>query len=92
MAKVSKIEGVLNDLYWFHVDGDNDVLYMRLIDERQTETYGDENDDGIFLMRRESDDRVVGFTIIGWQQRFPDHDVTSQVAMLEQAEMLLEAA
>ncbi len=89
MEKTVGIEGTLENRYWFHFDDDNDVLYLRLSSERCTETLGDMTDDGVVLMRRATDDVVVGCTVIGWNERLRDDEMPLEKAVLQVAETWL---
>jgi len=64
------IEGIVNDRAWFHYDLTNDVLYLRLADERDTPAHGEEIEGGSILLRAEDDDRPVGMTIVNYWAKF----------------------
>lgn len=68
---VSSIEGVFNDELKYHYDVAGDVLYARLLSAVDEEVYGDEEDhDGVIALRPVVTDRIVGFTIWSYWQRF----------------------
>ena len=64
------IEGIINGTILYHYDVGSDVLYVRLLGHLQSPTLGDENDDGIIEEYLEDTDQLVGFTIVGWWQRY----------------------
>ena len=66
MAVLDTIEGFLEPGLWYHYDVGSDVLYLRTDADRQTPTVSEETPEGYFLVRRESDDEVVGLTIVSW--------------------------
>lgn len=69
MAVTQSIEGSAGP-FWFHYDLTGDVLYMRLTSERDTESHGEETDDGLIVLRALNDNRVVGITVVNWWKRF----------------------
>jgi hypothetical protein len=64
------IEGTVDRRLWYHYDLTNDVLYLRLLDHRNTETVSEESPDGVLLLRRLDTDEVVGMTVVNWWKRF----------------------
>ncbi len=70
MVKVDAIEGTADDVLWYHYDLSSDVLYLRLADQRESPTYAEESPDGLLVLHREDDDRVVGLTVVNWWKRF----------------------
>jgi hypothetical protein len=69
MAVTQSIEGSAGP-FWFHYDLTGAVLYLRLSNERDTESHWEETDDGFILLRSLSNDRVVGMTVVNWWKRF----------------------
>ncbi len=69
MAITQSIEGSAGS-FWFHYDLGDDVLYLRFATERETESHGEETEDGFILLRALADDRVLGLTIVNWWKRF----------------------
>lgn len=63
------LEGRIDERVWYHYDLANDVLYLRLLEAREDETFAEETDDGMLLLRREDDDRIVGLTVVNWWKR-----------------------
>ena len=57
MVKVDAIEGTSDNALWYHYDVSNDVLYLRFASERETPTYAEEDDGGLIVLRRETDER-----------------------------------
>lgn len=71
MAIVTEtLEGSIDQSIWYHYDVANDVLYLRLLSDRDTPTVAEETDDGLLLLRRDSDGHRVGLTVVNWWQRF----------------------
>jgi hypothetical protein len=64
------VEGIINGTISYHYDVGNDVLYVRVLEHLRSPTYGDENDDGIVEDRLDSNDQLVGFTVVNWWKRF----------------------
>jgi len=82
-VRTDVIEGVINETVWFHYDLTEDVLYLRLADERDAPTLGEETPDGYILLRDETDDRVVGVTIVNWWKRFGQGQLPDSLRQLE---------
>ena len=70
MVTDDTIEGIVSNSLWFHYDFGNDVLYVRLVSQRDTPALGEEQPDGTILLRTEADDRLVGVTVVNWWRRF----------------------
>ena len=83
------IEGTLDGSLHYHLDLDNDVLYLRLLSSLDDETYGEETDDGFTLLRAMSDDSVAGMVIVSYWERFGAGALRSTT--LEQLERSVEA-
>lgn len=69
MATAEAIEGIAGKV-WFHYDLTGDVLYLRLLSERETPACGEEDESGLVVLRAQDSDRVVGMTIVNWWKRF----------------------
>lgn len=50
----------------YHMDLDNDVLYLRLQSAADAETYGEDTDGSLIVLRTMSDDRFVGLTVVSF--------------------------
>ena len=85
MVKTDTIEGTVDQTMVYHYDVANDVLYLRLISEQDTETVSEETPDGLLLLRREADDAPVGLTIINWWKRFGTGALPDSLSQLEAA-------
>ncbi len=70
MVATETLEGIVNQTFWYHYDVPNDVLYLRLQSERQTETYSEETPDGLLMLHRLDNDSLVGCTVVNWWKRF----------------------
>ena len=70
MVVTDTLEGTIDNALWFHYDMTGDVLYLRLVRERDTATVAEETPDGFLVIRRENDNRAVGLTIVNWWKRF----------------------
>ena len=82
MAVIDTIEGKLPTGVTFHYDVGNDVLYLQLGSEADADTYGDEEEPGLILLRRVSDDKPVGLTIPDWWSRFGDGSLPNSLAAI----------
>ncbi|MHC5008996.1 MAG: DUF2283 domain-containing protein [Planctomycetota bacterium] len=86
MAIVTEtLEGSIDRTIWYHYDVANDVLYLRLLSARDTPTVAEETDDGLLLLRCESDDRIVGLTVVNWWKRFGNGRRTDSIRELERS-------
>ena len=70
---------------WFHYDVDDDVLYLRLVKERETPSLGEETEDGLTVLRAEEDDRMVGLTVVNWWRRFGTGELPDSLARFSSA-------
>jgi hypothetical protein len=86
MAIVTEtLEGNIDQTIWYHYDVANDVLYLRLLSARDPPTVAEETDDGLLLLRRESDERIVGLTVVSWWKRFGDGRRADSIRELERS-------
>jgi len=85
MVKVDAIEGVVDDILWLHYDMENDVLYLRLVEDRDAQAYSEETEDGVLLVHREDNDAVAGMTVVNWWKRFGDGALPDSIHMLAEA-------
>jgi len=85
MVKTDTIEGTVDQVMIYHYDVANDVLYLRLISDQDTETVSEETPDGFLLLRREADDTPVGLTIVNWWKRFGTGALPDSLSQLESA-------
>lgn len=85
MVKVDAIEGTVDQALWYHYDLAGDVLYLRLASERDTETYADESDDGLLVLRRMADDAIVGLTVVSWWKQFGTGRLPDSLQEIERA-------
>ena len=70
MVTAESLEGTIDDQWWYHLDVRNDVLYVTLLAERETPSVSEETPEGTFRVLRESDDVLIGYTLISWWKRF----------------------
>ena len=70
MGTVDTLEGVLDQVLWYHYDVGNDVLYLRLVSKRMADAYGEETDDGFILLKEVQTHAPIGLTIVSWWKRF----------------------
>ncbi|MEX2387920.1 MAG: DUF2283 domain-containing protein [Phycisphaeraceae bacterium] len=82
-VRTDALEGVVDDRVWFHYDLTADVLYLRLASERDTPALGEETEEGFILLRAESDERIVGMTVVNWWSRFGTGDRPDSLRQLE---------
>ncbi len=85
MVKVDTIEGIVDGILWCHYDISNDVLYLRLVEHRQTPAYSEESQDGFLVVRRQDNDQVIGMTVVSWWKRFGDGELPDSIHELEKA-------
>lgn len=83
MVALETLEGVIDGTLWYHYDVGSDVLYLRLVSERDTATVGEETDDGFILLRDEQTDRVVGMTIVSWWKRFGQGELPDSITQIQ---------
>jgi hypothetical protein len=83
MVKVDAVEGTADNALWYHYDLANDVLYLHLVAERDTPTYAEEDAEGVLLHRRESDDVIVGMTVVNWWKLFGRGNLPDSLRELE---------
>ncbi len=70
MVAIDTLVGFIDGTLWFHYDVSGDVLYLRLASQRETETLGEETDDGFIMHRDSRTGDPVGMTIVSWWKRF----------------------
>jgi hypothetical protein len=70
MVAIDTIEGLIDDVFWFHYAVGDDVLYLRLASSRDVDTLGEETEDGFILLRDAQNDQPIGLTIVSWWKRF----------------------
>ena len=88
MVNTDAVEGTIGEgaaSLWFHYDVTSDVLYLRLAAERDTETLAEESDEGFVVLRRSSDDKPVGLTVVSWWKRFGSGARPDSFSQLERA-------
>ena len=61
------------------------LKYLRFASERDTPTYAEEDDGGLIVLRRESDDAVVGLTVVNWWKNFGQGKLPDSLRELERA-------
>jgi uncharacterized protein YuzE len=83
MVQTDAIEGTINQGLWFHYDLAADVLYLRLASCRDEATVAEETPDGLLLIRRQTDDQLVGLTIVNWWKRFGRGTLPDSIRELE---------
>ncbi len=83
MVITDTLEGTVNHKLWYHYDLATDVLYLRLVDHRSTETAAEETPEGNLLLRRIDNDEVVGLTIVNWWKRFGQGGEPDSIKELE---------
>ena len=83
MVVADTLEGTIHRTLWYHYDLVNDVLYVRLLDQRSAETVAEETPEGILLVRRADNDAVVGLTAVAWWKRFGSGGAPDSIRELE---------
>ena len=77
------LEGVIDNALWYHYDLTADVLYLRLVEHRETHTVSEETPDGFLLLRRDDNDEPVGLTIVNWWRRYGSGPRPDSISRLE---------
>jgi hypothetical protein len=77
------LEGVINGVLWYHYDVGSDVLYLRLLSERNTPTLGEETPDGFILLRSEATNAPTGLTIVNWWKRFGKGQLPDSISKIQ---------
>lgn len=70
MVIAETLEGVVHGCMSFHFDMSNDVLYLRLLDHRESPAIGEDTADDLILFRHEETDAIIGLDVISWWKRF----------------------
>ena len=70
MVITDAVEGVVDEMLWFHYDLANDVLYVKLASHRESPSVGEETPDGFILLRERKNGQLVGLTVVNWWKRF----------------------
>jgi hypothetical protein len=83
MVQTDTLEGIIDDELHFHYDVFADVLYLRLLKDMETVTYGDLTDEGDMLLRDEITNRPVGLTVISWWKRFGHGSLPDSIAEIQ---------
>lgn len=85
MVVTDTLEGIIDNVLWYHYDVSGDVLYLRLLAKREIPTVGEETDDGFILLCDPNTDQPVGMTVVNWWKRFgtgPFPDSISEIHRL----------
>jgi hypothetical protein len=83
MVAIETLEGIIDGTLWYHYDVASDVLYLRLLSERNTAAVGEETDEGFILLRDDSTDRPIGLTVVSWWKRFGDGDLPDSISTIQ---------
>ncbi len=83
MVVTDTLEGTINRTLWYHYALGEDVLYLRLLDQRSAETVGEETSEGLLLLRRVDNDEPVGLTIVHCWKRFGSSAEPDSIRELE---------
>jgi hypothetical protein len=67
---IDRLDGFVGEDIRYHFDVRSDVMYVRLADKMQSESYGEEMDDGLIVLRTLANDELVGVTVVGYWERF----------------------
>lgn len=70
MVVAEFLEGAVDDAVSFHYDMVRDVLYLRLLDHKESPAIGEDTSDDLTLFRHEETDEVIGLDVISWWKRF----------------------
>ncbi|MBK8395047.1 MAG: hypothetical protein IPL26_07340 [Leptospiraceae bacterium] len=69
MVITDTIEGIINNLIWFHYDLLNDVLYIRKKDFLKKDTFSEQRNDGILVITASDSETPVGYTVVNWWKK-----------------------
>ena len=83
MVVLETLEGVINGVRWYHYDVGSDVLYLRLLTDRDTATVGEESDDGFIVLLDEATDKPVGLTVVSWWKRFGQGKLPDSISQIQ---------
>jgi hypothetical protein len=83
MVKSDAIEGIVDDVLRFHYDIFADVLYLRLISEEASNSYGDMTDEGDLLLRDERSDKPAGLTVVSWWKQFGQGSLPDSISEIQ---------
>lgn len=83
MVAIDTLEGVIDARLWYHYDVGSDVLYVRLLAQRNTPALGEETDEGFILLRDETTDRPIGLTIVSWWKRFGVGQLPDSISQIQ---------
>jgi hypothetical protein len=83
MVRLEALEGVIDDVLWYHYDVASDVLYLRFTIARQIKAVGEETDDGFILLRNPKTNKPVGLTVVNWWKRFGRGQVPDSIRELQ---------
>jgi hypothetical protein len=85
MVALQSIEGLIDEVCWYHYDMPNDVLYLRLASKMGAQTCAEETEDGYLLLRDMATEEVAGVTIVNWWKRFGKGALPDSLALLQRA-------
>ena len=83
MVVTESIEGVVDNVLWYHYDIPNDVLYLRLLAHRQSPSVSEETPDGLLLLQHADTGLPIGLTLVNWWKRFGSGALPDSIKQLE---------
>jgi hypothetical protein len=83
MVITDTIEGIVDNTVRYHYDRSADVLYLRLLEHEETDTYADPNDEGDLVLLHSQTDEPVGLTVISWWKRAGKGDQPDSITEFE---------
>lgn len=83
MVTTDSLEGTINGTISYHYDIADDVLYLRLVSDRDTQALGEETDDGRIELRAERTGDLIGITIVSWWKRFGSGTLPDSLRQIE---------
>ncbi len=83
MVVTESIEGVVDNVLWYHYDIPNDVLYLRLLAHRQSPSVSEETPDGLLLLQHADTGQPIGLTLVNWWKRFGSGALPDSIKQLE---------
>lgn len=62
---IDTVQGIIAGGPWFHLDTQNDVLYLRKPELRDIHTFGEETEEG-FTRLETASGQIAGFTVVNY--------------------------
>lgn len=83
MVTTDSLDGTIISTISYHYDIADDVLYLRLVSDRDTQALGEETDDGRIELRAEQTGDLIGITIVRWWKRLGTGPLPDSLRQIE---------